>query len=395
MSEEINHSVRAHAILSASGADRWMNCTPSARLEEKFPNDSSEYAKEGTLAHELAELNLRYQLKLISKTEYNKAYKEIQKSEYYAEDMDDYVQIHVDYVIQQYKASDKKTKGKSTLLIEERVDLSDYIEEGSGTCDDIVIADRVLEVIDLKYGKGLRVSAEENSQLKLYGLGAYNAFGLLYDIDTVKLTIVQPRLDSISSFDISVDDLLKWAEDEVKPKAELAFSGQGDQQTGNWCRFCRAKSRCKKLADENMELAKLDFADPELLSDDELMQIYAVSGRLSDWANGLHDYIFKEALNGKKWPGLKLVEGRSNRTWKDQEAVQKKLSELKFKKDDFMISKLAGIGAIEKLIGKKQFEPVLGELIIKPPGKPTLTSESDKRPEYGINQAIEDFSEEL
>lgn len=395
MTKEVNHSIRAHAVLSASGSSRWLNCTPSARLEEKYPNKSSDYAQEGTLAHEFSEHLLKRELGLVSKKDYDKEYVKIQESEFYSDEMDEYVKTHVDYVLQQFKVSNKKTKGNSTLLIEERVDLSAYIEEGSGTCDVIIIGDGVLEVIDLKYGKGVRVKSEENPQLKLYGIGALDCFSLMYDIHTVRLTITQPRMDSISSFEISVSELGKWAKDFVIPRSELAFKGEGEQVTGDWCRFCKAKSVCRKLAEENLEIAKSDFKDPNELSDDEILEIYKMSSRISDWLSSVSGFVFSEALNGKKWQGYKLVEGRSNRLFSDPEKVEEKLKELKFNPEDYMIAKLAGIGQIEKLVGKTQINSVLGDLIIKPPGKPTLAPDSDKRPEFGINKAQMDFAEDL
>lgn len=395
MSKEINHSNRAHAVLSASGSSRWLNCTPSARLEEKFPNKSSDYAQEGTLAHEFSEYVLRKDLGKISKKEFEKEYSKIKNSEFYSEEMDEYVQVHVDYVLEQLRQSNKTTKGSSIILIEERVNLSEYIEEGSGTCDVMIIGDGVLEVIDLKYGKGVRVSAEENSQLKLYGLGALDLVSLMYDIHTVKLTIVQPRMDSISSFEISVPDLKKWAEDFVIPRAELAFKGEGEQVTGDWCKFCKAKSVCRKLAEENLEIMKHEFSDPKELSDSEILDIYKKSSKISDWLNSIAEHIFNEALNGKKWDGYKLVEGRSNRVFSDPEKVEQKLIELKFNPEDYIISKLAGIGQIEKLVGKNKIDSILGDLIIKPPGKPTLAPDYDKRPEFGTNQAKIDFAEEI
>ena len=395
MSEEINHSIRAHAVLSASGSSRWLNCTPSARLEEKFPNKSSEYAKEGTLAHEFSEYLLRKELRIISEEDYEREYSKIQESEYYSDEMDEHVQVHVDYVLTQLKISNKTTKGSSIIYIEEKVDLSEYIEEGSGTCDVMIIGDGVLEVIDLKYGKGVRVSSEENSQLKLYGLGALDLVSLMYDIHTVKLTIVQPRMDSVSSFEISVQDLKQWAEDFVIPRAELAFKGDGEQVTGDWCKFCKAKSVCRKLAEENLEIMKHEFSDPKELSDSEILDIYQKASKINDWLSSISEHVFNEALSGKKWEGYKLVEGRSNRVFSDPEKVEERLIELKFKPEDFTISKLAGIGQIEKLVGKNKIQTLIGDLIIKPPGKPTLAPDSDKRPEFGTNQAKIDFAEEI
>lgn len=386
--ESIDHSARAHALLSASGASRWINCTPSPRLEENFEEKNSSFAEEGTLAHEFAELNLKKQLKLITPKVHKTLTAPFLENEYYSPEMETEVQKHVDYVIQQFTAAKRVTKD-AQLLIEEKVDFSHLVEEGFGTCDDVIIADGVLEVIDLKYGKGVQVSAENNAQLKLYGLGALRATELMYDIHTVRLTIVQPRLDSISSWELSAEDLQAWGEEVVKPKAELAYAGQGEQVAGDWCRFCKAKVKCRALADLSMEVAKHEFADPSLLSDSELLEAFKKSDLVSGWLSAVAEYIFQTALEGKKWEGYKLVEGRSVRTWKDEEEIKERLR-LDYDPADFINEKLAGIGQIEKLVGKTNFTTLLGDLIIKPAGKPTLAPEGDKRPE--LAQAKDDFA---
>ena len=392
MAKKVDHGARKHALLSASGASRWINCTPSPRLEENFADNTTSYAAEGTLAHEFAELGLRLAIKQISKKEYNASVSQFLKNPLYSDEMEDEVQKHIDYVLQQFTEAKRLTKD-ALLLIEEKVDLTYFIEDGFGTCDDVIIADGTMEVIDLKYGKGVRVSAEDNSQLKLYALGALRAHELMYDIHTVRMTIVQPRLDSISSWEMSAKDLNAWGEDIVKPKAELAYAGEGEQIPGEWCRFCKAKARCKALANQSMEIAKHEFADPMLLTDEELIEAYKIAPQIQDWINGISEYLLTEAINGKKWPEYKLVEGRSNRQWIDTEKVEEKLKENNFKESDFLVSKLAGITAIEKLVGKSNFGPLLNDLVVKPQGKPTLVPESDKRPEFGIAQAQFDFSD--
>jgi hypothetical protein len=391
--EVIDHSVRKHALLSASGASKWINCTPSPRLEENFTEKDSPYAEEGTLAHEFAEINLKLQLKLLTKKEYKEIAAPFLENRFYSSEMEEEVQKHVDYVRQQFAEAKRKTKD-AKLLIEEKVDLTFLIEDGFGTCDDIIIADGVLEVIDLKYGKGVRVSAENNTQLKLYGLGALRAFELMYDIHTVKLTIVQPRLDAISSWDISASELNTWGEEVVKPKALEAFAGEGEQTPGSWCRFCKAKARCKALATQSMEVAKHEFSDPKLLTDAEIIDVYEKSSQIIDWLNGISSYILSEALKDKKWPGYKLVEGRSNRVIVNPEKVEEVLEANLFEKDQFTNSKLKGLGDLEKLIGKSKFNLLIGEFIEKPPGKPTLVEESDKRPAFGISQAKADFGDD-
>ena len=385
------HEDRNHAVLSASGASRWLNCTPSARLEEQFQEENtSAYAAEGTLAHEFGELNLRLAIHEIDEETMLKQAAELEKSPYYSDEMDLEVEKYTTYVMEQLNAARAKVPG-ALLLIEQKVDLTAFIQDGFGTNDSIIISDGTMEVVDLKCGKGVRVSAEDNSQLKLYGLGALLEHELTFDIHKVRLTIVQPRLDAISSWEISAEDLRAWGEQEVKPKAKMAYAGEGEQAAGHWCKWCKVKARCKALAEKNMELAEHDFADPELLTDEELIDIYAQMPQLQDWVNAVATYLLDEALKGKQWPGYKLVEGRANRKWLDESKVATTLLDNNFSADNFMVSTLAGLTAIEKLVGKKDFPVLLGGLVIKPQGKPTLVPESDKRPAMGIKQAKKDF----
>ena len=392
--KEVNHSERAHALLSASGASRWLNCTPSPRLEDGFANESSSFAEEGTLAHEFAEINLQFQKKLISANEFTSLRKPFIENDLYSQEMEDFVQVHIDYVLEQFTEAKRKTPD-AILLIEQKVDITHLIEEGFGTCDVIIIADGTLEVIDLKYGLGVRVSAEDNSQLKLYGSGALEAYDLLYDIHTVKLTITQPRMDSISSWEISSDDLRQWGDEVVKPKAQIAYSGEGEQVTGDWCRFCKASPRCKAQADKALELAKLDFAEPMLLSDAQLIEIYGQSPQISKWLASVTDYLYKEALAGKKWEGYKLVDGQNRRGWTDETEAMIRLDFHGIDQEKFVTTKLKGIGDIEKLVGKKEFPTLLGDVVAFKKTSPSLVAESDKRPALGLDQAKADFAEDL
>jgi len=393
MTKEINHSERAHALLSASGASRWINCTPSPRLEESFANESSPFAEEGTLAHEFAELLLKKQLKIITGKEYTKLASPHVANKFYSDEMLEEVQKHVEYVKQQFAAA-KRRDPHAIILIEEKVDITHLIEDGFGTCDVIIIGNGTLEVIDLKYGKGLRVSAENNAQLKLYGAGALEAYELLHDIDNVRLTVTQPRMDSISSWDISVEDLAQWGQEVVKPKAVEAYAGRGEQVVGDWCQFCKASPRCKAQAANAIETAKAEFTDMQLLSDDELIQIYKNIPNVSKWFEKVNGYIYGEALAGKAWPEHKLVEGRSNRIWAYEEEAKELLS-FNYTAADYTNTKLKGIGDIEKLVGKKNFDNLLGGVVIKPAGKPSLVHESDKRPAMGNSQAQSDFADDL
>lgn len=393
--EATNHEARKHALLSASGASRWLNCTPSARLEEKFQESSSSYAEEGTLAHEMADIELRYRFEVsasgakIRKEELKK----IKANPLYAEDMDAEVQKYIDYVVETFNIAKAKTKD-AKILIEQRLDFSHLVEKGFGTGDACIITDGVLDIIDLKYGKGVRVDADNNSQLKLYGSGALRTFEMLYDIHTVRLTIVQPRLDHISTWEISATDLVEWGEKIVKPLAAKAYEGKGEQVAGDWCRFCKVKPMCKALAEQNMSLARYEFADPKLLNEKDLIGIFEQQPMLVDWVTAVSDYLLKEAVKGKTWEGYKLVEGRSNRRFIDESKVSEKLLVEGFTADKFTNTKLKGLGDLEKLLGKSKFEPVLGEFIIKPPGAPTLVPLADKRPAM-VNNAALDFSERL
>jgi len=392
--EAVNHESRKHALLSASGASRWLNCTPSARLEEKFTESRSAYAEEGTLAHEFADLNLRW-IFATTATDYKLRDKELaklRKSLLYTDEMEAEVDKYITYVVETFNVARAKTKG-AQLLIEQRLDFSHLVEKGFGTGDACIIADGVLDIIDLKYGKGVRVDADGNAQLMLYGSGALRAFEMMYDIHTVRLTIMQPRLDHVSTWEISTAELENWGQELVKPLAAQAYKGEGEQVAGEWCKFCKVKPMCKALAAKNMELAAFDFADPHLLNEKDLVGIFEQQPMLNDWVNAVASYLLSEAVKGKKWPGYKLVEGRSNRKIADPAKVIETLK-LNYSPDKFTTTTLKGLGDLEKLIGKGKFEPLLGQFIIKPPGAPTLVPVSDKRSELGgLERAVADFTD--
>lgn len=402
--EVVDHSARKHAILSPSGASRWMVCTVSPRLEEGIVEADSPFAAEGTLAHEFGELGVRLITKDINKKQYDKKIAPFLTHALYYPEMEEEVQIYVDYVYGQLLEARKKDKD-AVLLIEQRVDLTHLIEEGSGMCDAIIVACGTMEVIDLKFGKGVRVNAEENKQLMLYGLGALYQYELAYDIRNVKLTIVQPRLDSISTWDIDSQELRDFGNNEVIPKAELAYAGKGEQVAGEHCRFCKVKGTCRAFAVKQLEAVRADFSpenlsdvtfenkDHLLLNDEEILAIFGVRGNIAEFVKAIGDHVLKEALDGKPWPGYKLVEGKSNRAWLDAKQVEDKLIASKYKKEDIMSEpKLLGITAIEKVVGKKNFDTVLGPLVVKPKGAPTLVEESDKRPPFKDGTAS-DFGE--
>lgn len=389
--EHQEHTNRSHALLAASRASRWMNCPPSARLEEKMDESApSKYAEEGTLAHELAEMTLRARFRLSPAGLCTKEIRGLKKNPLYSDEMEKYLDVYLDYVTEQYRVA-LHTTPDAVVLLEERLDFSRWVEQGFGTGDAIVIADGTMEVIDLKYGKGVEVFAENNPQLMLYGLGALEAFDMLYGIDTVKLTIVQPRQERIDSWNISSEDLYVWGEEEVKPKAALAYEGKGETKCGYWCKWCRVKPLCAKMAEANLDLAKDEFKDPQLLSEDRLVEVFTQLPMLKDWAESVAEYLLKQAIAGKEVPGYKVVEGRTQRKWADETQVREILS-VDHDPSEFMVTKLAGIPAIEKLL-KKDFQPLLGALVVTPQGSPTLVPLSDKRPAMnGLSQAKAEFS---
>jgi hypothetical protein len=383
---------RKHAILSASGAYRWLACPPSARLEEQFEETISAYAEEGTLAHALAELSLQMMLDQISAVCYTEKLKQLEKNELYSKSMLDYIDSYVTIVMEKINEARARSKD-AVVLLEQRLDFSDWVPEGFGTGDVVIISDGVLEVIDLKYGKGVPVSAEDNAQMRLYALGALATFDSLYDIKTVRMTIVQPRLDSVSGDEIPAEMLYWWADTELVRRAQLAWDGQGEFQAGEHCRFCRARFNCRARAEANLELAKMDFQKPELLTDEEIGEILKQADELKAWVSDVFDYALVQARDhGKRYKGWKLVEGRSVRKYADEEAVAKTLLGAGYKEEQIYEKKLWGITAMEKLLGKTKFGELLKGLVVKPAGKPTLVPESDKRPEINsIAAAVADF----
>lgn len=383
----------AHAILSASGASRWMACTPSARLEEQFPDSTSEYAKEGTLAHELCELKVRKNLiEPMHTRTYNSKLKKLKEHELWQDEMDKHTDTYLEYIqglVHSYNCT-------PAVMVEKKVDFSSYVPDGFGTADCIIIAEGALHVIDFKYGKGVAVSAENNPQMKLYGLGAYLEYSFLYAIDKVKMTIVQPRLDDISECEISTTELMEWAEEVVKPLADMAYKGEGTYIAGNHCKFCRAKATCRERARMNLETSKFDFKEPALLSDEEVGEALKMAQDLAKWAEDLKDYALAESLKGKLIPGWKAVEGRGTRSFVNMDAAFATLCEHGYDESMLYERKPLSVAQIEKLIGKEGIQTLLEGLVEKSPGKPTLVIETDKR-EAITNKttAIEDFKEEI
>lgn len=393
---KIKHSERAHALLSASGANRWLACTPSAKLEEEYgERKSSPYAAEGTLAHELAELYLRKDvLNNISDADFELKLEEIMANEFFSDEMVEAVSMYTDYCEGQLIAAQTENIF-AEMEIEQKFDLTEYVPESFGTGDCVIIADPTLEIVDFKFGKGVPVYADWNKQLMLYGLGALRKYDTMYYIETIKLTIVQPRLNNISTFVMPVAELRKWAEEELAPRAQMAFKGEGELVAGDHCKFCAVKNRCRKLYEQQMEIAKHEFQEPTMLSDEDIVDILERAPHFIEWINSITSYAQDMAVNHNKiWPGYKLVEGVSRRKWSDEDqatqAIFARCPELS--EDQIFDTKLKSITNIEKLIGKKRFAEILSDVTVKPEGKPTLVPMSDKRPALGFEQAKADFS---
>ena len=369
-----------HAVLSASSAHRWLNCTPSALLEQLFPGRESNAAAEGTAAHALCEHKLRRALKMQSRKPHSK---------YHSDEMDEHTDAYVQFVLETLEEA-RQTCPDPVLLMEQRLDFSSWVPGGFGTGDCIIIADDLLYIIDFKYGQGVLVEAVQNPQMMLYALGAINAFGCLYDINRVAMTIYQPRCANVSTWEIPVTQLQNWAEHELVPRALLAAAGEGDFCPGEWCRFCRAAVKCKARAEEKLDLVRYEFADPPLLSDEDIAAILPSLDDLTHWAADIANYAEEAAINqGKVWPGFKVVEGRTVRRYTDENAVINAARDAGYK--DIFSKKLLSITAMEKLMGRESFNTVLGHLIEKPTGLPTLVPESDKRP--AIDTVNNDFND--
>lgn len=384
-----------HARLSASGAKKWINCPGSIQLEENFEDKPSQFAEEGTNAHALGEAKIRLATKEYNRTKYHNAIRNLEITE----DMEDYAESYKNYVIERYNSALQKTPD-AILMLEQRLDFSKYVPDGFGTGDAVIIAEGKLEIIDLKYGKGVEVSAVDNPQLRLYALGAYEAFDMLYGFDTVEMTIYQPRLDNISSENISVAELLEWGE-SVKKAAQFANDDSVIKcVAGKHCDtgFCKARPVCRAYAEERQKMAVYDFKPPAMLTVAEIADIIEQSASLEKWAKLVCDYALEQAYkHGVEYPGYKVVEGRSNRKYsKPDSEVAKILTDNGYQESDILVHKLKGITDIEKLLGKKTFAEVLGSYVVKPPGKPTLVCSEDKRP--AINsamQAQEDFKNDI
>lgn len=377
-----------HALLSPSAAHRWMNCTAAPLLEKDVEDKGSTFAEEGTLAHAYCAKKLKEFLGLSVDEE--KAEIAQLDEQYHSGEMDEYTDTYKTIVLEKFNAARAKTKD-AQLLVEVKLDFSHYVPDAFGTSDAIIIADGVMEVIDFKYGKGVKVSAVENPQMMIYALGAWDLFNFEYDIRKVRMTIVQPRIDNLSEFELDAADLINWAVDELQPKANEAYAG-GKQKPGNWCQFCKVKANCKALSSMCIEAQQAN-PDPRKISK-EVMEstILPLLSTFKTWLTGVEEYSLEQALSGVQYQGFKIVEGRSIRKITNPTAVMELLGKEGFVKEAYIKpTELRSITDLEKLIGKKRFGAICAEYINKPQGKPTLVPESDKRPAF--NQAADDFKD--
>ena len=373
----------AHSVYPPSSAKRYMNCTPALKLEQQFEDEQSPYAEEGSAGHALAEHLIKKHLKKRSKRPV---------SDYYTDELVEAVDEYVGYCIGQIEAA-KQECSDPVFEVERRTDILRHIEGCFGTADMVIVIDHKIHVIDLKLGKGVMVDAEHNEQLMIYGLGILDFYEILYDIEAVALTIVQPRLEHLSTWEISVEDLKKWAKEELEPKARMALAGEGEFRAGDHCRFCKARFTCRARAEEYLKLARMEFAEPALLSDDEIAEVLLKADTLKKWAEEIYAYAQNEAVvNHRQWPGFKLVLGKSNRKYTDENEVAEAAKKAGY--TDIYKTSLIGITDMEKLMGKKKFSEILGSLVYKPEGKVTLVPESDKREAVKTATAEADFKEE-
>lgn len=371
---------KGHAVLSASSSYRWLHCPPSARLCESYADKGSDYAAEGTDAHALCEYKLHKALGL-------EAEDPTESLTWYNEEMDDCANGYAAYILKQVEAA-KQVCADPVVLIEQRVDFSRWVEQGFGTADALIIADGTLKICDYKHGLGVLVRAEKNPQLMCYALGALELFDKIYDIETVSMTIYQPRRDNVSTYELSKDGLYRWADEVLKPTAELAFAGDGSFLCGEWCGFCKAKNDCRARAEANLALAQYEFKLPPLLTNEEIEDILGRVDELVSWVNDIKEYALQQAISGKEWTGWKLVEGRSNRKYVNDMVVAGVVQKAGF---DPYERKVLGVTAMQKMLGKSRFDELLSSYIEKPQGKPTLVPESDKRP--AMSTAAADFNE--
>lgn len=389
-----------HALLSASSASRWLVCTAAPRFEEQFPENSSEYAEEGRLAHSICELKLLKKFTVMNNRTFTSRYNKLKKEPLYTDEMDKTSDIYIEHLTEKAMTYDRPP----AVSAEVKVDFSEYVPEGFGTCDCIMIGGDTLDITDYKHGKGVPVSAEDNAQMRLYALGALKRYRPIYGdtIKRVRLTICQPRIqDEPSTEELTTEELIAWG-NSIKPAAQKAYMGLGEFVPGEHCRFCRGKAQCKARAQKNMALEEFKDCVPEngpkppmfgqgVLTDDEIGDLLARGKDLVQWYKDLEEYALQAILDGKTIPGWKAVAGRSNRTWTDQDAAIAAVLAAGYDEALVYERKPKTLTELEKLMGKAEFAEKLGSYVIKPPGKPTLVPITDKREPY--NPAAADFAE--
>lgn len=380
----------AHALLSPSAAHRWIHCTPSVRLEEGVRDEGSDFAAEGTLAHAIASRKI---LETLGRPhdEQDREIGEL-RERYYSEEMEGYTDTYRSIVLEKF--NDAKTRSKDAqLLVEVRLDFGAFLPDAFGTADAVIIADDLMEVIDFKYGKGVKVDADHNPQMMIYALGALDEFLLDYDIKRVRMTIVQPRIDNLSECGMMVGELTAWRTVTLKPAAEKAFAGVGDQVPGEWCQFCKVRATCSAIAEKARQICNEDFREARLISDEDIPGLLPLVPVLKGWLEDFASHALQRALDGATIKGYKLVEGKSNRQITDQDALLGALLVKGYQRDDLLKKpELKAIGELEKLVGKKAFAEIGKPWLVKPQGKPTLAEESDKRPVWKPKEsASEDF----
>lgn len=380
----------AHALLSPSAAHRWIHCTPSVRLEEGVRDEGSDFAAEGTLAHAIASRKI---LETLGRPhdEQDREIGEL-RERYYSEEMEGYTDTYRSIVLEKF--NEAKTRSKDAqLLVEVRLDFGAFLPDAFGTADAVIIADDLMEVIDFKYGKGVKVDADHNPQMMIYALGALDEFLLDYDIKRVRMTIVQPRIDNLSECGMMVGELAAWRTVTLKPAAEKAFAGVGDQVPGEWCQFCKVRATCSAIAEKARQICNEDFREARLISDEDIPGLLPLVPVLKGWLEDFASHALQRALDGATIKGYKLVEGRSIRQVTDQDALLGALLVKGYQRDDLLKKpELKAIGELEKLVGKKAFAEIGKPWLVKPQGKPTLAEESDKRPVWKPKEsASEDF----
>ncbi len=375
----------SHALLSPSASHRWLHCTAAPRLEEGIKDEGSDYAAEGTLAHAYCAMKLKEFLGL--PTDGEKEEIAALQEKYGTGEMSEYTDTYATIVLEKFNAARAVTPD-AQLLVETRLDFSDYVPDAFGTADAIIIADGTMEIIDFKYGKGVKVSAVENPQMMIYALGAYARFAFEYRIDNLRATIVQPRIDNLSEYEITVEELTSWASNVLTPAAEKAYKGEGPQTPGSWCQFCKVKNQCRALADKCKAAVAVD---PKLITPEELAKdVLPMVPIVKTWISGVEEFALAQALSGVQLPGWKIVEGRSIRKITDTDSVADALTKSGYTQSDiYKPIEMRTITELEKLVGKKQFAALCGEWVNKPQGKPTLAPESDKR--KAIDPIADDF----